>query len=231
MPVIGECVFQFHSDLSRVFRVCLLFPEVPRCSHFWDQIVASAGPDHASVLNLGKGRVCLAPLRTLRLACFLSLFCASSRTVLIAVLRTLCFYIRSPSSVVHPGHLAIIISHPSNLGNLCSPSLGSTLVVVHRTRLRLREEVDILNHLSKAAAASSHGATSRHPNVLAYVDNWEQDEALYIRTELCELGNFAHFLWEYGRAFPKLDEARVWKILADLSNVSCGLRVFPSIGV
>lgn len=55
--------------------------------------------------------------------------------------------------------------------------------------------------------------------MLAYVDSWEQDETLYIRTELCELGNFAHFLWEYGRAFPKLDEARVWKILADLSNV------------
>ena len=59
----------------------------------------------------------------------------------------------------------------------------------------------------------------RHPNVLTYIDSWEQDDALYIQTELCEFGNFAHFLWEYGRTFPRLDEARVWKIIADLSNV------------
>ena len=55
--------------------------------------------------------------------------------------------------------------------------------------------------------------------MLAYIDSWEQDEALYIQTELCEFGNLAHFLWEYGRTFPRLDEARVWKIIADLSNV------------
>ncbi|KDQ57786.1 hypothetical protein JAAARDRAFT_47622 [Jaapia argillacea MUCL 33604] len=82
-------------------------------------------------------------------------------------------------------------------------------------RQRLREEVDILKHLSREAPNGCH------PNILAYVDSWEEDEALYIQTELCDLGNFAHFLWEYGRAFPKLDEARVWKIFADLSN---GLR-------
>jgi hypothetical protein len=63
------------------------------------------------------------------------------------------------------------------------------------------------------------GQGTRHPNVLAYIDSWEQDEALYIQTELCEFGNLAHFLWEYGRAFPWLNEARVWKIIADLSNV------------
>ena len=55
--------------------------------------------------------------------------------------------------------------------------------------------------------------------MLGYIDSWEEDETLYIQTELCALGNFAHFLWEYGRAFPKLDEARVWKIFAELSNV------------
>ena len=43
---------------------------------------------------------------------------------------------------------------------------------------------------------------------------------MYIQTELCELGNFSHFLWEYGRAFARLDEARVWKIVADISSVS-----------
>ena len=78
-------------------------------------------------------------------------------------------------------------------------------------RRRLFEEVDILKHLAQAG---------QHPNVLSYIDSWEQDEALYIRTEFCALGNFARFLWEYGRAFPRLDEAKVWKIVVDLSHVS-----------
>lgn len=86
-------------------------------------------------------------------------------------------------------------------------------------RLRLREEVDVLQHLSRAAATEGG-----HPNILMYVDSWEEDEALFIRTELCELGNFARFLWEYGKAFPRLDEARVWKVFADLSNVSLTCR-------
>ncbi|KAF9526670.1 hypothetical protein CPB83DRAFT_857597 [Crepidotus variabilis] len=94
-------------------------------------------------------------------------------------------------------------------------------------RLRLREEVDILKHLSQAALSQSfsHG---RHPNVLGYTDSWEEAEALYIRTELCESGNLARFLWEYGRVFPRLDEARVWKIIADLSS---GLRFIHDSGV
>ncbi|KAI9510110.1 hypothetical protein F5148DRAFT_1282301 [Russula earlei] len=96
-----------------------------------------------------------------------------------------------------------------------------------RHRLRLREEVEILQHLSNIYAVEN-GLTTRHPNVLAYVDSWEEDEALYIQTELCEFGNFAHFLWEYGRAFPQLDEARVWKIIADLSN---GLHFIHDAGV
>ena len=82
--------------------------------------------------------------------------------------------------------------------------------------LRLREEVEILNHLSKVSTLSG----GRHPNVLAYIDSWEEDEALHIQTELCESGNLARFLWEYGRVFPKLDEGRVWKIVVDLANVS-----------
>jgi mitosis inhibitor protein kinase SWE1 len=86
----------------------------------------------------------------------------------------------------------------------------------------LREEVDILRHLTQASAdvrTPTLGGRG-HPNVLGYVDSWEQDGVLYIQTELCELGSFERFLWEYGRAFSRLDEARVWKILSDLSDVS-----------
>ncbi|KAJ3566472.1 hypothetical protein NP233_g6981 [Leucocoprinus birnbaumii] len=93
-------------------------------------------------------------------------------------------------------------------------------------RLRLREEVDVLQHLSQAAVEC--GLNGRHPNVLGYIDSWEEDEVLFIQTELCESGNLARFLWEYGRVFPRLDEARVWKIIADLSN---GLRFIHDAGV
>ncbi|KZT70930.1 hypothetical protein DAEQUDRAFT_756019 [Daedalea quercina L-15889] len=86
-------------------------------------------------------------------------------------------------------------------------------------RLRLREEVDILSGLA---------ARGGHPNVLAYVDSWEEDETLFIQTELCALGNFAHFLLAYGRAYPKLDEGRVWRILAELS---AGLRFIHDAGM
>ncbi|TFY52403.1 hypothetical protein EVJ58_g10038 [Rhodofomes roseus] len=79
-------------------------------------------------------------------------------------------------------------------------------------RLRLREEVDILSSLS---------ARGGHPSVLTYVDSWEEDETLYMQTELCALGNLAHFLQAYGRAYPKLDEGRVWRILAELSVGLC----------
>ncbi|KAF9051208.1 hypothetical protein BDZ89DRAFT_1057063 [Hymenopellis radicata] len=89
-------------------------------------------------------------------------------------------------------------------------------------RYRLREEADILRHLGQVNGGR------RHPNVLAFVDSWEEDEVLYIQTELCELGSLGHFLWEYGRAFPRLDEARVWKIIADLSN---GLMFIHTSGV
>lgn len=97
-----------------------------------------------------------------------------------------------------------------------------------RHRLRLREEVDTLQHLSRVATLASGSKETCHPNVLGYVDSWEENEALYIQTELCEMGNLARFLWEYGRVFPRLDEARVWKIFVDLSN---GLRFVHDAGV
>lgn len=75
-----------------------------------------------------------------------------------------------------------------------------------------------MKHLQQTAVLRSD--SGGHPNVLNYVDSWEEEEALFIRTELCESGNLAGFLWEYGRVFPRLDEARVWKIIVDLSNVS-----------
>lgn len=100
----------------------------------------------------------------------------------------------------------------------------------------------MLQHLARAyvhsshpshSISSSHGqenTTGRwHPNVLGIVDAWEEDEALFIRTELCALGSFSRFLWEFGRQFERLDESRVWKIAADLSSVRRIPPSFPSL--
>ncbi|OCB88390.1 hypothetical protein A7U60_g4431 [Sanghuangporus baumii] len=92
----------------------------------------------------------------------------------------------------------------------------------NRHRSRLREEVEILQHLSASTGPEFH------PNVLGYIDSWEQDDRLYILTELCEYGNFAHFLDEYGRHFQRLDEARVWKVFSDISS---GLRFIHGANV
>lgn len=78
-----------------------------------------------------------------------------------------------------------------------------------KDRLRHLEEVDILRHLSRTP----------HPHVISFVDAWEQNRQLFIQTELC-LGSLAFFLEEYGRVVPRLDEARVWKIIRELSDVS-----------
>ncbi|KAJ7268841.1 kinase-like domain-containing protein, partial [Mycena haematopus] len=89
-----------------------------------------------------------------------------------------------------------------------------------RHRLRLREEVEILQHLDACGGVQ--------PNVLTFVDSWEEEDVLYIQTELCELGNFARFLWDFGSVFPRLDEGRIWKIMVDLSR---GLQFIHDMGV
>ena len=72
------------------------------------------------------------------------------------------------------------------------------------------EEASILKKLCSVTA---------HRNVVTYVDSWEEDNTLFILTELYPYGNFAHFLSEYGTKFERLEEVRCWKILAELSSV------------
>jgi mitosis inhibitor protein kinase SWE1 len=68
----------------------------------------------------------------------------------------------------------------------------------------------------------------RHPNVLGYLDSWEEGEFLYIQTELCGMGNLDYFLWKYGERRPVLGEPRIWKSLVDLSS---GLQFIHHAGV
>ncbi|QRV79083.1 mitosis inhibitor kinase SWE1 [Ceratobasidium sp. AG-Ba] len=88
-----------------------------------------------------------------------------------------------------------------------------------RHRRRVLEEVDILRHLATGGG---------HSNVLKFEDAWEQDGRSLILTEMCELGNLADFLVEWGERFARLDEPRVWKIASDLSH---GLAFIHAAGV
>ncbi|KAG8834703.1 hypothetical protein FRC17_007609 [Serendipita sp. 399] len=87
-----------------------------------------------------------------------------------------------------------------------------------RHRNRLREEVEVLKGLSELGG---------HVNVLGYVDSWDEDDYLYIQTELCQMGNLATFLNEYGKQFDRLSEAYIWKILADVGD---GLQFIHASG-
>ncbi|GAA5885725.1 hypothetical protein JCM5296_000126 [Sporobolomyces johnsonii] len=78
-----------------------------------------------------------------------------------------------------------------------------------KDRLRRLEEVDILRLFSTEE--------DRSPHLISLVDAWEQAGHLYIQTELCPAGNLAYWLEEFGREHEQLDEARVWKILAELT--------------
>jgi serine/threonine protein kinase len=76
-------------------------------------------------------------------------------------------------------------------------------------RLRRLEEVDILRLFSTDE--------ERSPHLISLVDAWEQAGHLFIQTELCSNGNLSFFLEEYGREHEVLDEARVWKILNEVT--------------
>lgn len=85
-----------------------------------------------------------------------------------------------------------------------------------KDRLRHLEEVDILRVLGS------------HPNVISLADAWEEDNHLFIQTELCPLGTLSFFLEGYGYLVGHLDEPRLWKVLTELSS---GLQHIHSRGV
>jgi hypothetical protein len=66
-------------------------------------------------------------------------------------------------------------------------------------------------------------------NVLEYVDSWDEDDYLYIQTSLCPMGNLSTFLNEYGKHYDKLEEAYIWKILADVSDVGVNCFRFRTL--
>ncbi|KAK4686599.1 mitosis inhibitor protein kinase SWE1, partial [Tremellales sp. Uapishka_1] len=85
-----------------------------------------------------------------------------------------------------------------------------------KNRMRQLEEASILRQLSLFS----------HPNVIHFVDSWEQSNRLYIRTGLAECGDLSKFLNLLGDS-GGLGEARVWKVLNELCS---GLSFIHSKG-
>lgn len=79
-----------------------------------------------------------------------------------------------------------------------------------KDKQRQAEESTILRRLT---------GSETHPNIIRYIDSWNEDNRFYLQTELCELGNFAAFLNDFGQQAERLDEGRVWKCLASISSV------------
>lgn len=53
--------------------------------------------------------------------------------------------------------------------------------------------------------------------MISFIDSWEHNDRLYIRTDLAECGDLSRFLTSLGD-YSGLDEARVWKTLSELSS-------------
>lgn len=72
------------------------------------------------------------------------------------------------------------------------------------------EEVDVLRHLSTRETAC--------PSVIQFFDAWEFRDHLFIQTEYCENGNLQQFLELFGSVHGNLEEARIWKIVAEVAT-------------
>lgn len=85
-----------------------------------------------------------------------------------------------------------------------------------KDRVRRLEEVDVMC-LLKQRRSTWPTAWFGAEGVVDLLDAWEEEGFLFIQTELCPLGSLAFVLAEYGRQVGALDEARLWKVLAELS--------------
>ncbi|WFD30150.1 non-specific serine/threonine protein kinase [Malassezia sp. CBS 17886] len=86
-----------------------------------------------------------------------------------------------------------------------------------KDRIRRLEEVDVLALLkqNRSAWGDAHFGAE---GVVDLLDAWEEDGFLFLQTELCPLGTLGFVLTQYGQQVGPLNEARLWKILAELAS-------------
>ncbi len=87
------------------------------------------------------------------------------------------------------------------------------LFAVKKARQRFRGVRDRARALEEVSTVQALGLVdSQHPHLVQHFDAWEENNFLYLQTELCAHGSLAEFL----ETHDPIDEPRVWDWLLDL---------------
>lgn len=87
------------------------------------------------------------------------------------------------------------------------------LYAVKKARQRFRGVRDRARALEEVSTVQTLGLVdSQHQHLVQHFDAWEENNFLYLQTELCAHGSLAEFL----ETHDPIDEARVWDWLLDL---------------
>ncbi|KAI1355244.1 hypothetical protein F5Y01DRAFT_201758 [Xylaria sp. FL0043] len=95
-----------------------------------------------------------------------------------------------------------------------TPSQPSEVFAVKKLILPIQGDKDRKLRLNEVNVLRS---LSGCDHILQLIDNWEEDNNLYIQTEFCEEGNLNEFLREVG-AKGRLDDFRIWKIMLEVAQ-------------
>ncbi|KAI0434349.1 hypothetical protein F5Y09DRAFT_267984 [Xylaria sp. FL1042] len=95
-----------------------------------------------------------------------------------------------------------------------TPSQPSKVFAVKKLILPIQGDKDRKMRLKEVNVLRS---LSGCDHVLQLIDNWEEDNSLYIQTEFCEEGNLGEFLRDVG-AKGRLDDFRIWKIMLEVTQ-------------
>lgn len=87
-----------------------------------------------------------------------------------------------------------------------------TPIMGPKRRKRIFEEVELLKTLQMNAPNDREGKEY----VINFLNDWEQNDHLYIMMEFCENGPLDKFLTDSGK-LSKLDEWRIWKIMIEIA--------------
>jgi mitosis inhibitor protein kinase SWE1 len=92
-----------------------------------------------------------------------------------------------------------------------------------KRRKRIFEEVELLKTLQENEPKDDEGKEY----VINFINDWEQNDHLYIMMELCENGPLDRFLADSGK-LSKIDEWRIWKIMVE---IAMGLKYIHSCNI
>ncbi|KAI0148786.1 hypothetical protein GGR57DRAFT_504903 [Xylariaceae sp. FL1272] len=109
-------------------------------------------------------------------------------------------------------------------GSYTPPSPLPNKVYAIKKSLALKGEKDRAFRLREVSVLEALKGCN---HVLQLIDNWQENNSLYIQTEFCEEGNLQEFLSDVGMR-GRLDDFRMWKIMLE---VCMGLKHIHAAGI